>query len=152
ELFPTEDDVTAGAIAYSASVPVQSRRGMGEWHLYPLFGVSYEEEADVAAHVIRRCVDATENETTAVLVRSRAQLPLLLGKLREGRIAYQAIEIDRLTDLPEIIDLLALTRALAHRGDRIAWLGLLRGPWVGLNWTDLHTLVFNDKRSSVWEL
>ena len=152
ELFPPEDDVTAGAIAYSASVPVESRRGMGAWHVYPLFGVSNEEEADVAADVIRRCVDIPENETTAVLVRSRAQLPFLLGKLRDRRIAYQAIEIDRLTDLPEIIDLLALTRALAHRGDRIAWLGLLRGPWVGLSWTDLHTLVFNDKRSTVWEL
>ncbi|HEX5764356.1 MAG TPA: UvrD-helicase domain-containing protein, partial [Woeseiaceae bacterium] len=152
ELFPPEDDVTAGAIAYSASVPVESRRGVGARHLYPLFGASNEEEADVAADVIRRCVDVSEQETTAVLVRSRAQLPLLLGKLRESRIAYQAIEIDRLTDLPEIIDLLALTRALAHRGDRIAWLGLLRGPWVGLCWTDLHTLVFNDKRSTVWEL
>jgi ATP-dependent helicase/nuclease subunit A len=152
ELFPREDDVSAGAIAYSASVPVESRRGMGTWHLYPLFGVSNDEEADIAADVVRRCVDISEKETTVVLVRSRAQLPLLLAKLRAKRIAYQAIEIDRLTDLPEIIDLLALTRALAHRGDRIAWLGLLRGAWVGLGWADMHTLVFNDKRSTVWEL
>ena len=152
EMFPPEDDVTAGAIAYSASVPVESHRGTGAWHLYPLFGVSNDEEADVAVDVIRSCVDLVGKETTAVLVRSRAQLPLLLRKLREKRLAYQAIEIDRLTDLPEIIDLLALTRALAHRGDRIAWLGLLRGAWVGLDWSDLHALVFNDKRSTVWEL
>src|SRR5690606_29271404 len=110
EMFPQEDDVRAGAIAYSASVPVESRRGTGDWHLYPLFGVSNDEEADIAADVIRRCVDVSEKETTAVLVRSRAQLPLLLAKLRERRLAYQAIEIDRLTDLPEIIDLIALTR------------------------------------------
>src|SRR5690606_22164314 len=151
EMLPHEDDVTAGAIAYSASVPVESRRGMGAWHLYPLFGVNNDEEANCAVDVIRRCV-ASGDETTAVLVRSRAQLPLLLRKLRDEGIAYQAVEIDRLTDLPEIIDLLALTRALAHRGDRIAWLGLLRGPLVGLSWTDLHTLVFGDRKSTVWEL
>ncbi|MGH8168018.1 MAG: 3'-5' exonuclease, partial [Woeseiaceae bacterium] len=114
--------------------------------------MSFEEEADFTLDVIRRCVDTNEDQSTVVLVRSRTQLPLLLAKLRRAEIAYQAIEIDRLTDLPEIIDLLALTRALAHRGDRIAWLGLLRGAWVGLSWSDLHSLVFNDSSSTVWEL
>lgn len=151
QILPERDDVTSGAIAYAESVPVAAARGAGVCQVYPLFGVSYEEEADFALDVIRRCVAADE-QSTAVLVRSRTQLPLLLRRLREARIPYQAVEIDRLTDLPEVIDLLALTRALAHRGDRIAWLGVLRGPWVGLCWRDLHTLVFNDTRSTVREL
>jgi ATP-dependent exoDNAse (exonuclease V) beta subunit len=54
--------------------------------------------------------------------------------------------------LPEIIDVLAITRAAAHVGDRIAWLGLLRAPWIGLQWSDLHALVRNDTSSTVWEL
>jgi ATP-dependent exoDNAse (exonuclease V) beta subunit len=57
-----------------------------------------------------------------------------------------------LTDLPEIIDVLALTRALVHRGDRLAWLAILRSPWVGLDWCDLHALVNGMTNSTVWEL
>ena len=79
-------------------------------------------------------------------------MPLLLSHLRAAGIPYRAVEIDRLTDLPEIIDGLALTRAAAHEGDRIAWLGLLRAPWIGLQWQDLHTLVRNDRNSTVPEL
>jgi ATP-dependent exoDNAse (exonuclease V) beta subunit len=152
QILPERDDVASGAIAYAESVPVAAGRSAGDCKVYPLFGVSYEEEADFALGVIRRCVHASDEQSTAVLVRSRTQLPLLLRRLRESRVAYQAVEIDRLTDLPEVIDLLALTRALAHRGDRIAWLGVLRGPWVGLGWSDLHALVFNDTRSTVREL
>ena len=150
--LPERDDIAAGAIAYAASVPVESLRNSGEYHIYPLFEPSYEEEAAFAVDVIRRCVDTSPNQSTAVLVRSRTQLPLLLARLREARVAYHAVEIDRLTDLPEIIDLLALTRAIAHRGDRIAWLALLRAAWVGLTWTELHGLVFNDRNRTVWEL
>jgi ATP-dependent exoDNAse (exonuclease V) beta subunit len=74
------------------------------------------------------------------------------AELRAASIPYQAVEIDRLTDLPEIIDLLALTRALCHRDDRIAWLGLLRGAWAGISWHDIHCLVRNDRTSSIPEL
>lgn len=88
----------------------------------------------------------------AVLVRGRTQLALLLPRLRAAGIEYQAVDIDRLTDLPEIIDLLALTRAMVHPCDRLAWLALLRAPWVGWDWTDLHRLVANDTRRTVWEL
>jgi ATP-dependent exoDNAse (exonuclease V) beta subunit len=90
--------------------------------------------------------------SVAVLVRSRTQLPELLYLLREAGIDYQAIEIDRLTDLPEIIDVLALTRALAHPDDRVAWLGILRGPWVGLSWQDCFSLLGNGRKAGIREL
>ncbi len=151
-LLPRENDVAAGAITYSASVPVPAHAGRGCCRIHPLFGVSAEEEAAYGLDVVRRCLADGAGSSTAVLVRSRTQLPLLLSRLREAGIDYQAIEIDRLTDLPEIIDLVALTRALCHLGDRIAWLGLLRGPWAGLDWTDLHALVCDDGGSTVREL
>ena len=88
----------------------------------------------------------------AVLVRGRNQLPELIRALRTQGIAYRAVEIDKLTDLPEIIEVLALTRAAVHAGDRLAWLGLLRAPWIGLDWTDLHTLVADARYATVAEL
>jgi ATP-dependent helicase/nuclease subunit A len=152
QILPERDDIGAGAISYAASVPVENLRRQGEHHVHPLFGATFEEEAAIAVDVIRRSVDASPDQSTAVLVRSRTQLPTLLARLREARVPYHAVEIDRLTDLPEIIDLVALTRAISHMGDRIAWLGLLRGPWVGLAWEDLHALVLNDRDSTIWEL
>jgi len=109
-VFPTilaaDDDPLRGAVSYSEAVPVKHLQGQGSCITHAVF------DADMA-----------------VLVRGRTQLPQLLARLRAAGIPYRAVEIDRLTDLPEIIDVLALTRAAAHPGDRIAWLALLRAPW-----------------------
>lgn len=151
-IFPLADDVATGAIAYAESVPVEVQSGLGRCQVHPLFGVSGEEEADYGVRVIQECLQEQGEQSTALLVRSRTQLPRLLAKLRTAGIGYQALDIDRLTDLPEIIDVLALTRALCHRDDRIAWLALLRSPWAGFTWADLHALVRNAATRSVWEL
>ncbi len=152
QIFPLEDDIGSGAIRYSESVPVDKHANAGECRVHPLFDTSLEEEAHYTLDVIRGCLDHHPGEQAALLVRSRTILPLLLYELRLAGISYQAVEIDSLTDLPEIIDLLALTRALCHEADRLAWLALIRGPWVGLSWRDIHALARNDADSTVLEL
>ena len=152
QVMPLRNDVAAGAIAYSDSVPVDAKAGEGECRLYPLFDPDPAAEARCSLEIIRRCLDEYPGDSVAVLVRSRSQLTALLTLLRHEQIRYQAVEIDRLTDLPELIDLIALARALAHDGDRLAWLALLRGPWAGLRWADIHALVRNDQSSTVPEL
>lgn len=151
--LPDDDDIAAGAIAYADAVSVPENHGQGLCRIHPVFGSSPRLEAETGVAVIRDCLrESGTYESVAVLVRSRTQLPFLLAGLRQAKLDYQAVEIDRLTDLPEIIDILALTRALCHLGDRIAWLALLRGPWVGLTWRDMHRLVVNDSHSVVWNL
>ena len=73
-------------------------------------------------------------------MRGRNHLREIVPQLKQAGLAFRAIEIDRLDDRPVVQDLLALTRALAHRGDRLAWLALLRAPWCGLTLADLHAL------------
>ena len=152
QILPLHDDVSTGAISYSESVPVAAHANAGEYRIHSLFGASPEQEAQRTLAVIRACLQEKTGGGVAVLVRSRTTLPALTHELRLADIPYQAVEIDRLTNLPEIIDLIALTRALCHESDRLAWLALLRGPWVGLNWTDIHCIVRNDTRSTVIEL
>ncbi len=155
-VFPTilsaEDDPLRGAVSYSEAVPVEHLRGHGSCVTHAVFGAATEDEAIAGCQLIAKTIGEHPDDDMAVLVRGRTQLPRLLAQLRKACIPYRAVEIDCLTDLPETIDVLALTRAAAHPGDRIAWLGVLRGPWIGLEWADLHALVRNDTDSTVWEL
>ena len=152
QVLPPRDDAQRSAVSYADAVAVPERAGQGECAVHPVFGADPAVEAETGFAVVRDLLEQHPDEDVAVLVRGRTHLPELLRRLRKQGIGYRAVEIDRLTDLPEIIDALALTRALVHPGDRHAWLALLRSPWAGLSLTDLHALVRNDRNSTVREL
>ena len=151
-ILASNNDPLRGAVSYSSAVPAPHLAGKGTMVVHPVFGVKSEDEAAVGCCAIANILSENPDDELAILVRGRTQLPALLAALRKTGIVYTAIEIDKLTDLPEIIDILALTRAAAHPGDRIAWLGVLRAPWIGLTWTDLHALAHSDSTSTVMEL
>ncbi len=86
----------------------------------------------------------------AVLARSRAHLAPVIAEFQrdrgpsplgpDGSLPFRAVDIELLNERPEILDLLALTRALLHPGDRVAWLAVLRSPVCGLGRADLLAL------------
>ncbi len=155
-VFPSiladRDEPLRGAVSYSPAAGVPQLEGIGECTVHPLLGSSREQEAERGCAVVADTLAANPDDQMAILVRSRTQLPGLLALLRRRGIRYRAVEIDRLTDLPEIIEALALTRAAVHQADRLAWLAILRAPWIGLDWADLHALVGEDTDSTVWQL
>jgi len=57
-----------------------------------------------------------------------------------------------LADRPAIRDLLSLLRALIFPLDRVAWLSLLRAPWVGVSLTDIHSLCASQPEIPLWEI
>ncbi|MBT8080763.1 MAG: UvrD-helicase domain-containing protein [Gammaproteobacteria bacterium] len=152
QIMPASDDVNSGAIRYSESIPVSPNAGAGLVGVHPIVDATPEDEAAATVALLKDCHGRHPRDSIAVLVRSRTHLTALLPQLRNAGLEYQAVDIDRLTDLPEIIDVLALVRALSHEGDRLAWLALLRSPWVGLRWADLHALVLNNTESTIPEL
>ncbi len=98
--------------------------------------------------LIERALETGAEYRVAVLVRARPHLAQLVPLLRREQIAFRAVEIERLGERQEMLDLLALTRALLHPMDRIAWLSVLRAPWCGLRLADLHRLTGSDDRGS----
>jgi ATP-dependent exoDNAse (exonuclease V) beta subunit len=96
----------------------------------------------------------------AVLVRNRNHLSDIVSELKGGdgraAIPYRAVDIEELGERQEVLDLLALTRALRHPADRVAWLAVLRAPWCGMALADLHVLTGADdlewRERSLWEV
>ncbi|MGA7340422.1 MAG: 3'-5' exonuclease, partial [Terracidiphilus sp.] len=81
---------------------------------------------------------------TAVLGRTRSTLVRVAEALRAASIPFCAVELESLKQRPEVLDALALARALLNPQDRVAWLGVLRAPWCGLSLEDLHKLASAD--------
>jgi ATP-dependent helicase/nuclease subunit A len=83
----------------------------------------------------------------AVLGRARSALTPIAEALREASVSFRAVDLETLKDRPEILDALALARALMNHQDRVSWLGVLRAPWCGLSLEELHTIAGTDEWS-----
>lgn len=141
---------TAGRVWHATAIPyaavTEERTAMRTAQI--------RRDAQEARHIAERWRsralpgDRTEPWKIAVLVRSRSHLLEIVKAFRGScdgdPIPFRAVEIESLAERREILDLVALTRALLHPADRTAWLAVLRAPWCGLTLADLHVLVGQD--------
>ena len=143
-VLPLNSDEASGAVPYSPSTtskPAESGAAV-EWHC------SFDR--DVESEKTIQIVKAAKG-TVAILVRNRSHLDGIVPALKEAGIRYRAVEIETLGEKQVVQDLYALARALSHPADRVAWLAMLRAPWVGLSLEDL-SLYFENKPATIWEL
>jgi len=150
-LFPDIEDEMRGAVPYSAATAVHDAETVPAATLTCFTERDDAVEAGWIIDLIRQAHAADPENTVAVLVRSRTHLAALVPVLKAAGISWQAQEIDPLTSRPVIRDLLALTRALLHPADRVAWLSVLRAPWCGLCLDDLLALCGGDAETTLWE-
>jgi ATP-dependent helicase/nuclease subunit A len=147
-VLPAAADEAAGAVPYAPSSPARAAlAGEGaQWHLF------WQEANQPRDQETRRVVEIARSagERVAILVRTRDHLAEIVPALKAAGLRFRAVEIEQLGERQIVQDLYALTRALMHRADRVAWLALLRAPWVGLTLPEL--LFFEDKEKLVWDL
>ncbi len=169
-LFPQEvTPLHPEDVPFVAAIPVREPTGTEarEWHAVVLPEDSdpgeRQRQSRGEALAIRHLVEQwharplppgrTKPWSIAVLVRARQHLKEIVAEFKRSTgtapISYRAVDIDPLGERREILDLLALTRALLHPGDRVAWLAILRAPWCGLTLTDLHTVAAGDDRAHI---
>jgi ATP-dependent helicase/nuclease subunit A len=159
-LFPAHDEPIRGEIAYRPFVATREDLPDAGVAVHAL--VTGGGDAESAGRLEAACVvalieaewRADPTRQIAVLVRARSHLAALAAAIRRHPAGWRcsAVEIEPLAERQAVQDLISLTRALHHRGDRLHWLAILRAPWCGLTLADLHALAGDDHAATVWSL
>jgi ATP-dependent exoDNAse (exonuclease V) beta subunit len=151
--FFSRDDGSYGApgVAFAPAAAVRARLDGPAVVLHPQADGDLSGEARAVVALVAAARAAAPDASIAVLVRAREHLAAIQPALRQAGLSYRAVDIEPLAHVPVVQDLHALTRALLHLGDRVAWLAILRAPWCGLTLADLHALTHGQDEQAVWE-
>ena len=151
-VMPEHEDIATGAVSYTASIATRTPLAGSAVIVHPLFNDDRVAEAAKVLEIVTQARLDDPAGRIAILVRNRGHLREIVPLLKGAGLRFRALEIEELGHRPAVQDLLALTRALSHPGDRLAWLALLRTPWCGLTLADLHTFAADDHVRTIWEL
>jgi len=161
QIFPVRDSVIYGAISYRAFAATRDslpEEGVAVHAITAEQSASSESmatlEAQQIVNIIRQEQVAAPQRSIAVLVRARNHLHALVAEIRRNHreLRFQAVEVEELAGRQSIQDVLALTRAMVHKADRVNWLALLRAPWSGLTLADMHVLAADNHYATIWQL
>ncbi len=154
-VFPADDDLRAGAIAFSASVArVLPEAGAAAAAAPVRLRVLPDDPAGEAAAIVSRIVELRRDDprgTVAVLVAAHSHAVPVVTALREAHVDIRGVDLVPLAERPIVRDLVQLTRALHDLGDRAAWLAVLRAPWCGASLAALTALSGLDEPQLIWE-
>ena len=151
QAFPASDNISRGAVKYESSSAFNSNDDASEITSFALLGDNCEErEAAKVVELVQQALEKDDHQSIAILVRTRNHLQAILPALQAKNIEWQATDIDPLKSQAVIIDLLCLTKALLNPSDRLSWAALLRSPIIGLNHVDLHALISQNHKQSVY--
>lgn len=150
QIFPEKNNIATGAVTFTESEAPMQKSNESESNI-EIKGFHTSEPKAQANETVRIILEKLKNsdkKTIAVLVRSRSHLKHIIPALKAENIPFHSINIDALSERQCIQDILSLTRALINPSDRIAWLSILRAPWIGLTLHDLHR-ISNEKSTAL---
>ena len=142
-LFPQADDLRASAVAFTPSLAGKASAALDDARpveLRLLGGSDRGPETDAIVARVRDLKTRDPQASIAVLVAARSHARAIVAALGDSGIDAIGVELVPLAEVPIVRDLVALTRALCHLGDRTAWLAVLRAPWCGVSLATLTRL------------
>jgi ATP-dependent helicase/nuclease subunit A len=149
KIFPAIADIGFGAVPFRQFVATKQDQN-SEIKIELLKDANTTAEAAHVINTVHKLQQQDPKTSIAILVKARSHLQKITATMRKANLDFQAYELETLGESVVVRDLFALTRALFHPADRIAWLAIMRAPWCGLNLKDLHTLA-NGKSELVWD-
>ena len=150
-LFPAADALRESAVRFTASIAGRSAAEAGELELRLFPGADRQSETRAVIERILALAARDPHASIAVLVAARSHAEDIMASLHERNVDVIGVDLVPLRDVPVVRDLVALTRALHHLGDRTAWLAVLRAPWCGASLPSLTRLSRGNDPHLVWE-
>ncbi len=138
--FGDVEDPILGQVSFSPSVSTRTNRSDDGCRTYVAAANDPGAEAAALARTVEQIRQAHPGESIAILARSRGHLAQVLPRLTQHGIPWVGTDIDLLAERPVITDMMSLARALSSDADRLAWLALLRTPFIGVSLRDLETI------------
>lgn len=138
-IFGPQSDRIEESVAHAHSdwAPNAAHTGEVRWHFDTNAG---RDEAETLVAMVLSLLDSGEG-SIAILGRTRHALQPVIAELEHRGVSFESVEMERLTERPEVQELITLTRLLEMPDDDVAWLGALRAPWCGLGLAQLDTMM-----------
>jgi ATP-dependent exoDNAse (exonuclease V) beta subunit len=149
-IFGASSGPAIDRIAYAPVDPQRDHGGSVSAHGW-YEGLGDCVEAQRVAALVKDRLTQRPTADIAILAGKRKQLVPIARELQRLEIEFEAVQVEHLGDRPLVQDMLAFTRAILHPCDRVAWLGLLRGPWCGLSTAELHSLAGDEPEANLLE-
>jgi ATP-dependent helicase/nuclease subunit A len=147
EILKRDDDATA-SVGYSAADWVKDG-AEGAVTIRGFAPEDYEGEATFIGEEVQKCLRENDDDSIAILVRTRSHLAFVVRELESRGIPFRAVEIDELAERQTVLDLDSIARAVLDEADRTSWLSMLRAPYCGLTLADLWELCRGDRDSTI---
>lgn len=118
----------ANAVFHRQACPVRNYAGDVK---FQAFRDEVEETESLVEDLIA-LQEKVSGESIVVLGRSRSQVSEIVSLLKRRKVKVFAMEMQHLSESPEILDLLSLIYAFTDETDELSLWALLRSPWIGL--------------------
>jgi ATP-dependent helicase/nuclease subunit A len=142
-VFPQADDLRASAVSFTPSLAGRTGEAVGDPHPVELRLLAGDDRAAETQTIVARVTElkaAAPQASIAILVAARSHAQAIVAGLGDAGIDTIGVDLVPLAEVPIVRDLVALTRAACHLGDRTAWLAVLRAPWCGVSLATLTRL------------
>ncbi len=138
KIFPQCSNLLEGAAAHLPSQAVRTKvvEAAAAWQL----ASNSKQEADAIACWLKQNLQQQPQARAAVLYRAGTHVRDLLSALKQHQLRFHHMRRIPLASRQEVLDLLALLRALLLRDDNLAWMSVLRAPWCGFSLKSLTLL------------